>query len=182
MIRTVSRLLMLTTSAFALAGEWSKPVDVIFNQKPCLSYRARLNGPYLTVEATIAPGWHTFAMDNAKRAAEKLEGRKALSQDLPTQITVSGGIASEGPWFQSPPKDFSRPALRWYSWGFDDHALFMVKVRRSGDGAALVAISGQVCTETTCKKVDLSIPLPSEDLLGGSIAANPDLSSLIQVR
>ena len=165
-----------------LAGEWSSPVEVTFNQKTCLSYRAKLSGSYLAVEAAIAPGWHTFAMDNARRAAEKLEGKKALSQDMPTQITVSGGLAADGPWFQSPPKDFSRPALRWFSWGFEDRALFMVKARRSGDGLALLAISGQVCTETTCKKVDLSISIPADALIQNANEAHPDVTSLVQVR
>ncbi len=165
----------------ASAGEWSRPAEVTFNQKTCLSYRARLSGPYLAVEATIAPGWHTFAMDNARRAEEKLEGKKALSQDMPTQITVSGSLAIDGPWFQSPPKDFSRPALRWFSWGFEEHALFIVKARRSGGEPALVSISGQVCTESTCKKVDLSISIPGQAIGGDAGSAYPDPASLVQV-
>ncbi len=185
MTRSCRWLALAVFSCFvsaAPAGEWSKPVEVTFNQKTCLSYRARISGAYLSVEATIAPGWHTFAMDNARRASEKLEGKKALSQDMPTQIMVNGALAADGPWFQTPPKDFSRPALRWFSWGFEERALFMVKVRRSGDGPVLVAISGQVCTESTCKKVDLSISLPGTPISENSDSAHPDLTSLVQVR
>jgi len=173
-------LSLLVGAPGAQAGDWTSPVEVTFNQKPCISYRARMDGPYLAVEATLSPGWHTFAMDNARRASEKLSGRKALSQDQPTQISVSGGLAAQGPWFQSPPKDFSRPALRWFSWGFDDRALFLVAVRGTGDGPALVGIAGQVCTEEICKKVDVSISIPVDAAAAGAPAA--DLNSLVQVR
>ena len=42
--------------------------------------------------ATLQPGWHTFAMDNERRAAEKLAGKTSLGIDQPTQIKVSGGL------------------------------------------------------------------------------------------
>ncbi len=186
MTKTSRWIVLAAVSGFAFAAaaqsdDWTQPVELTFNQVRCISYRAKLDGSYLVVEAAPAPGWHTFAMDNARRAAEKLQGKKALSQDMPTQIAVSGGLAAVGPWFQSPPKDFSRPKLRWFSWGFEDRALFMVKVRRSGDEPALVVISGQVCTETTCKRVDVSISIPSGAPAYADTAA-ADLNSLIQVR
>ena len=101
----------------------------------CLSYQARLDGEYLVVRANLEPGWHTFAMDNKQRAEEKLAGKKSLGIDRPTEIVVSGGLQTAGPWLQSQPKDFSKPELRWFSWGFEKQALFVAKMRRAGRGA-----------------------------------------------
>ncbi len=164
------------------ADNWTTPVELTHNQARCISFRARLAGPYLVVEGTPAPGWHTFAMDNARRAAEKLAGKKALSQDMPTQISVTGALTVDGPWFQSPPKDFSRPKLRWYSWGFDDRALFVAGVRRSGGSDGLIGIQGQVCTSQICKRIDLQITLPLGAAESSPEASLPDFGSLIQVR
>ena len=166
----------------ARAGDWTRLVEVSHNQKRCLSYRARLSGPFLVVEATPDPGWHTFAMDNRQRAAEKLQGRKPLSQDMPTEITLTRGLAVDGPWFQSPPKDFSRPELRWYSWGFEDRALFVTKVRRSGPGPALITVRGQACTETICRRVDIAISLPLPGASPKPEATDIDRNALVQVR
>jgi len=127
----------------------------------CVSYRAKLDGDFLVVKATIEPGWHTFAMDNKRRAEEKLAGRKSLGIDHPTEIALSGGLEAAGPWQQTAPKDFSKPDLRWFSWGFEKQALFVVKVRRSGTAAARLAIRGQACTETTCKNIDVSLWVPA---------------------
>ena len=158
--------------------DWTQPAEVTHDLKRCLSYRARLSGSFLVLEARIEAGWHTFAMDNRQRAAEKLQGKKALSQDLPTEIRVSGGLEIDGPWFQSVPRDFSRPQLRWFSWGFEDRALFVTRIRRTGAEPARITIGGQVCTDTTCRKVDLVISLPIKAAGTGEIDLNP----LIQVR
>ena len=180
-------LSFLLGTGIALAGaaraqDWTHPVEVTYDQKRCISYRARLTGPFLVVEAAPDSGWHTFAMDNTRRATEKLEGRKPLSLDLPTEISVTRGLEPDGPWFQSPPKDLSRPELRWYSWGFEDRALFVVKVRRSGAGPARIGVRGQVCTETICRKIDvaISIPLTATGTKPGN--SDIDLNALVQVR
>jgi hypothetical protein len=166
----------------ARAEDWTRPVEVTYDQKRCISIRARLSGHYLLVEATPELGWHTFAMDNARRAAEKLEGRKPLSLDLPTEISISRGLELDGPWYQSPPKDFSRPELRWYSWGFEERALFATKVRRTGAGPALIAVRGQVCTETVCKKIDVAFSLPLAAAGSKPDMPEVDLKPLVQVR
>src|SRR4029077_16527657 len=114
----------------------------------------------LAVEATLASGWHTFAMDNKKRADEKLQGKQSLGIERPTEITLSDGLEVAGPWYQTAPKDFSKPEIRWYTWGFDDRALFVVKVKSSGGRSAKIGIRGQSCTESTCKNIDVTIPLP----------------------
>jgi DsbC/DsbD-like thiol-disulfide interchange protein len=146
-----------------------------------VTYRARLSGPYLVVEATLQPGWHTFAIDNQRRADEKLAGRKSLGIDRPTDIKLDTSLAVEGGWHQSSPKDFSKPEIRWFSFGFEQQALFVAKVRRTGAGPARIGIRGQACTETTCKNIDveLSMPLTASS---GSGPADIDLKSLVPVR
>jgi DsbC/DsbD-like thiol-disulfide interchange protein len=164
MIRTIAFLFSVTLAAGA--AEWSPAVEVRQEDTLCLTYQARLDGAWLAVRAAIEPGWHTFAMDNKVRAEEKLAGRKAISMDQPTQISVSGGLETAGSWLQTPPKDFSRPELRWFSWGFERQALFAAKVRRGKAGPVQIAIRGQACTETTCKNIDVSFQIPA-------VAVNP---------
>jgi len=174
---------MITIALMMLvaAGSWTDAVEVRHDENLCLSYRARLDGPYLVVEAKLEPGWHTFAMDNRQRAEEKLAGKKALSIDHPTEITVSGGMTVEGPWYQTPPKDFSKPELRWFSWGFERQAQFATKVRRSGSGDVRMAVRAQACTDTICKNIDVTIVLPTaKRAAGGSPVIN--LNNLVRVR
>lgn len=162
------------------ASDWSEPVAVLHEHRPCVTYRAKLDGEFLLVQAKIEPGWHTFVMDNKQRSAEKLAGRQSLGVDGPTEIAVSGGLEIVGPWYQSSPKDFSKPELRWYSWGYEGEAQFATKVRRSGSGPAQIGIRGQACTETTCKNIEVAISVP----VSGSVGSAPevDLKALVPVR
>jgi hypothetical protein len=173
------KLLMLIL-CIARAAEWSSAVEVRHEENLCVSYQARVDGPFLVVRTTLESGWHTFAMDNKQRAEEKLAGKRSLGIDHPTEIVLTGGLAAVGPWYQSPPKDFSHPELRWYSWGFERQAFFVTKIRRMGAGPGRIAIKGQACTETTCKNIDvaLSFPLAASDTNPSEI----DLKNLIQVR
>ncbi|HYM11078.1 MAG TPA: hypothetical protein VEU62_10105 [Bryobacterales bacterium] len=174
-------LLILSTAA-ARGGEWTAPVEVQYDFKPCVAYQARLAGEFLVVRAALQPGWHTFAMDNKQRAEEKLHGRPPLSIDAPTEIKLSQGLDLAGPWYQSPPKDFSHPELQWFSWGFEGQAQFVAKIRRSGAGPAQIAITGQACTATICKKVDvaISLPLPRPGTDAGP--SSIDLKALVRAR
>ena len=151
----------------AWAGDWSAPVNVIHDEEIAISYQARIDGPYLVVRAKIAPGWHTFCMDNKRRSDEKLQGKPALSVDRPTEIVPAAGKL-QTPWYQTPPKDLSHPELRWFSWGFEKEALFAVKL--AGSAPTRVTIKAQACTETVCKNIDVSVPVPAA---GG---AKPDLN------
>ena len=171
----------LACAGVALAADWTAPVSVTHEFKPCITYRARLTGEYLVVEAKIATPWHTFAIDNEERAAEKLAGRQSLGIDQPTRIELSGGLDVAGPWHQSPPKDFSKPDIRWYTFGFEEKAIFAAKVKRSGgSGPATVEIRGQACTDTTCKNVDLELSLPLTELRGE--ASELDWKGLVSVK
>ena len=160
------------------AGDWSNLAEVRYDVQRCVSYRARLSGDFLVVEATHEPGWHTYALDNKQRAQEKLAGRKALSIDRPTEIELKEGLQLAGSWYQSVPKDFSKPELRSYTWGFEAQALFAAKIRRVGAGPGSATIRGQACSEATCKNIEVELSVP----FSGSKASNIDLKNLIQVR
>jgi DsbC/DsbD-like thiol-disulfide interchange protein len=162
------------------ASDWSEPVEVLHEHQPCVTYRAKLDGEFLLVQAKIEPGWHTFVMDNKQRSAEKLAGKQSLGVDGPTEIAVSGGLDVAGPWYQSAPKDFSKPELRWFSWGYEGEARFAAKVRRSGAGPAQIGIRGQACTETTCKNIEVAISIPVSAPAGS--ATEVDLKTLVPVR
>jgi hypothetical protein len=149
-------------------------IEVRHDEDVAVSYQARLEGGYLMVRAKLAPGWHTFAMDNQKRAEEKLAGRKALSVDRATEIVASGGIEAAGTWYQSPPKDFSRPELRWFSWGFEREAMFAVKARGS---AGKLAVRGQACTDSICKNIDVVVTVSGAGKSGAAVSLK-DLESV----
>ena len=143
-----------------------------------------MDGPFLVVRATLEPGWHTFAMDNKQRAAEKLAGKQSLGIDQPTAINLSGSLELVGPWYQSPPKDFSKPEMRWFSWGFEQQALFVAKVRRLRAAPASIKVRGQACTETICKNIDVALPLPRINIQDNAEAApaDIDLKAMVPVR
>ena len=169
-------LLLLLTLA-ATAETWGPAAVVNHDDQPCVTYRARVASGYLVVEVKLEPGWHTFTMDNDKRAAAKLAGKKALALDKPTQVQAEG-IEITGPWLQSQPKDFSQPELRIFSWGFEGEALFVAPVKVAVDAAARVRIKGQACTQTVCKNVDVVAEAPV--VKAGALA--PSLAALIPVQ
>ena len=160
------------------AGPWGAPAEVRSDDNLCLTYRARLDGSYLVIRAKVEPGWHTFAMDNKVRAEEKLAGKKSLGIDQPTDFTLTG-FEVVGGWYQTPPKDFSKPQLRWFSWGFEGDAVFAAKVRRTGSGPAKIAVRGQACTDVTCKNIDAAISLSISSAAGEPSDLN--LKSLVPV-
>ena len=173
-------ILLLVTVA---AETWGPAAVVSHDDHPCVTYRARVAGGYLVVEVKLEPGWHTFAMDNDKRAAAKLAGKKALAVDKPTQVQPEG-IEITGPWLQSQPKDFSQPELRLFSWGFEGEALFVAPAKgfvapakASADSAARVRIKGQACTQVVCKNVDVVADAPVVKVG----ASSPSLGALIPV-
>ena len=145
--------------ALLTAGDWSPPVEVRNDDQLCVTYRARWDGEQLAVQAKLEPGWHTFAMDNKERQDVKLAGKPSLGVEKPTALQVTGGLAVEGSWMQTSPKDFSKPELRWFSWGFEDEALFVAKARKAGSDPIQVTIKGQACSGSICKNVTVTVPL-----------------------
>jgi hypothetical protein len=153
----MNRTILFLFVSLASAADWSAPGEVRHEDALVLSYTARVDGPYLVVRANIGKGWHTFALDNVPRVKEKLAGKPALSLDRSTEIGIEG-LQVEGAWHQTQPKDFSRPELRMYSFGYDHDAIFAVKVARpAGAGSAKLRIRGQACTESICKNVDVPL-------------------------
>ena len=161
----------------ASAGEWSEPVNVMIETELCVSYQAKVDGDYLVVEANPAEGWHVYAMDNELRSKEALAGKMSLGVDGPTQITLTGGLQPAGGWLQSEPHDYSKPEMRWYTWGYEDSAVFATKV--TGGGPTQIGIRGQACDATRCKNIDVSLELAAAKP-GGK--ATLDVSELIPVR
>jgi DsbC/DsbD-like thiol-disulfide interchange protein len=189
MTRTIASIacvssLLLFASLFlfesgACAADWSQPAEVRYEDALVISYTARVDGPYLVVRANVGQGWHTFALDNVQRVEEKLAGKPSLSMDRSTEIAVAG-VQVEGPWHQSPPKDFSRPNLRMFSFGYDRDVIFAAKVRPAGAGSAKLRIRGQACTETVCKNIDvpLTVAVPAKP----GTSAEVKLQELVQAR
>lgn len=175
----MNRTIVLLFASLAYAADWSAPAEVHHEDAVVISYTARVDGPYLVVRATVGQGWHTFALDNVQRVEEKLAGKKALSMDRSTEITVTGSQI-EGPWRQSPPKDFSRPDLRMFSFGYDHDALFAAKIRSAGAGTTKLRIRGQACTETVCKNVDVPLTVSAPAKRGA--AAEVKMGELVQAR
>jgi len=143
-----------------LAAAWSEPAIVVHDDEPAVIYRARWTGAHLIVQAKLSQGFHTFTMDNKERVAAKLAGKTALATDLPTSIKVSGALEPAGQWRQSAPKDFSKPELRLFAFGFENEATFAVKAKRTAGSSAQVSIRGQACTDKVCKNINLDLDVP----------------------
>ncbi len=150
---------LLLIAFAARAADWSQPAEVRHEDAVVVSYTARVDGPYLVVRAKIAPGWHTFALDNVQRVQDKLAGKPALSMDRSTEIAVTG-VQIEGPWRQAPPQNFSRPDLRMFSFGYDHEGLFAAKIRPTRASSASIRIRGQACTDAICKNIDVAFAVP----------------------
>lgn len=144
-----------------MAGDWSAPsVATARDGRELVTCRARLAGDYLLVEVTAAEGWRVYAMDNEQRATEALAGKMSLGVEQNTEVQVEGGLELDGAWLQPPPRDYSQPELRWYSYGFAGASLFAVRVRRTGAPTASVTVTAQACDSASCVSVEAQIDLP----------------------
>ena len=175
---TASLFGLLGVSSSATPGRHAESgVRVWLDDMQALSYRARVEGDWLVVEATHEPGWHTYSMDNVVRAREK-SGKMQPETELPTVITPLDGLTIQGDWRQSPPLDLSTPDIRWYTWGFEGRSYFAVRV----DNAILpssVQIDAQACTDEICAMVDaLVVPVDSSETDGQRLV---DPASLVVV-
>lgn len=152
-------------------------VEVWLDDLHAVTYRARVEGDWLVVEAEHEPGWHTYAMDNVVRAREKT-GKPEPETELPTVITPLEGLTIEGEWRQSPPVDLSTPEIRWYTWGFEGRSYFAARVTEATFPAS-VRIDGQACTESLCAWVDaVEVPVDSN---GAEAQASVDPETLVVV-
>ena len=161
------------------AGDWSAPVEATDRAGTSLvTCRGKLAGGHLVVELRAKPGWHVYAMDNEIRAKEALAGKMSLGVEESTSVTVGDGLRVAGPWFQTEPRDFSQPELRWYSYGFEGTAVLAAPVLLTGRDIAKVAIRAQACDSTSCIRVDAEIGVP----LSGSGADSFTTDGMVPVR
>lgn len=159
--RAFAIVAVVCATACAHAGEWSEAKPVLYRGDIVATYRARIVGEWLVVEAAHQPEWHTYAMDNVQRA-QKATGEKTPTTELPTQIVVSGGLEAAGAWKQSTPKDLTQLDIKWYTWGFEGTARFAVQVKKTSDEPGVVTVNGQLCNASLCSMVrDLKITLPA---------------------
>ena len=157
-MRTISALLLFGLSLGA--ADWSAPSEVFHDDQRCVSYRARWNGEYVIVEASVEPGWHTFAMDNRVRHEEMLKGKPSLGVEKDTTITLANGLEPQGKWLQTNPTDFSKPELRWFTYGFEGKAYFAAKASKVAAGPGQVRLKAQACAKEVCKNIDVTMAVP----------------------
>lgn len=168
MMKSIS--LALTVSALVLSGltfagserQAEAAVEVWYDDTLAVSYRARVEGEWLVVEALHEPGWHTYAMDNVVRARE-VSGKERPETELPTEITPLDGLTIEGDWRQSPPADLSTPDIKWYTWGFEGRSYFAARIDEASTPAS-VQIDAQACTDALCAMVEaLVVPVDASE-------------------
>lgn len=163
------------------AGPWTDGIAVGRRDKIVVTYRARLQGDWLIVEAAHAPGWHTYAIDNVRRAAEA-SGKDKPETELPTRFDVGGGLRTVGNWLQEKPKNLTNRSIRWFTWGFEGVARFAIRVERREGASATVIVNGQACDAKACvivEDVSIKIALRRDN---ERAAEDPplDLSTLIE--
>lgn len=164
--------LAFTSVTQANDPEWTKPVVVSQRTGPCVTFRARVQGEWLLVEMTPQRGWHSFAIDNQRRARERLEGKKSLGLEASTKIEPVGEHLLVGPWYQPEPIDFSKPELRWFTFGFDSTAVFACKIRhatatRLGKEPVAIRVTGQACNDSSCRNIDVTIRISETQITDG---------------
>ena len=178
------RALLLSTLLIAGAGgvgagDWSPEANALSVDGTALvTCRSRLAGEYLLVELRVADGWHVYAMDNERRAKDALAGRMSLGVERNTEVFVDNGLQVVGDWYQSEPKDFSQPELRWYSYGFEGTSLFAAKVSRGEGDVANLQVRAQACDSSSCVSVEAEMELS----LGGGDDVHFEPVGLIRVQ
>lgn len=143
-----------------------------------VTFEAKLIGDYLVIWATHSAGWHTYAMDNERRAREAAGGKKILGVEQGLSVSLSGGLKRVSDWRQTRPKEFSDLGQKWFSFGFDGKACLACKVESTGVTDAMIHITGQTCDSETCRPVDVRLRLPNVK----SKSKDFDISSLEKVR
>lgn len=156
----IALLAVFCAAMDARAGDWSETKPVLYRGDIVATYRARLAGEWLIVEAKHELHWHTYAMDNVQRA-KKATGEESPTTELPTTIVVSGGLETVGGWKQTVPKDLTQKDINWYTWGFEGTARFAIQVKHTSDAPGVITVNGQLCNESLCSMVrDLKIEVP----------------------
>jgi hypothetical protein len=165
-------IFIMLLSPVLWAGEWSESKEIRQRRSGVvISYRAKLEGNWLIVEASHGKGWHTYTLDNLERAQKKT-GKEKPETELSTVIELSGGLKAVGSWYQSKPKELSTPEISWYTWGFENVSRFATQVELIDDETATITINAQACNESQCSMVsDLKLTLETPDELAESDSA-----------
>ena len=108
---TASLWVLLPLLCLADDLEWSKEAVVRQGVRPVVHFQACFDSGYLILRATHEDGWHTYAMDNAVRAAEALKGQTSLGVEQGIEVTIESGIELQEPWLQTKPSDLSHSWL-----------------------------------------------------------------------
>ena len=170
--------LLVAGSSIAHADTNSAQAIVRHRATPVVTYTASLQGGYLVVEAEHAPDWHTYAMDNVQRARDKT-GKEKPDCELPTRFDVEGPIELTGAWRQSHPADLSDPSIHWYTWGFEDRAVFAAPATVTGEGPITITINAQACNASSCSMVqDVKLTLDTSQRGENEI----DYDALVQLQ
>jgi hypothetical protein len=139
--------------AIAESSGWTPPIEIRKGKEVAVRYRAKLSGDIVWVEAVHGTGWHTYSLDNAERARKKT-GVPVIGIEQPTVISIDGSAKATGKWRQSRPKDLSQPELEWYTWGFEDRAIFATRLETREAKTVKLIINAQACKATQCAIVD----------------------------
>ncbi|MCG8600862.1 MAG: thioredoxin family protein [Verrucomicrobiales bacterium] len=148
--------------------QWSASQYVTKGKEKILRYRAAVTDGHLLIEARHEPGWHSYALDNGIRS-ERVSGRTDGSHELPTSIKLSESVQTIGPWIQTEPNDYSKPDIRWYTYGFEGTSYFAVPLEPGElktTGNMEISITSQVCDSTSCAgtfELKLSVPVPPNE-------------------
>ena len=137
----------------------SSEVAVMHGSDAVVRYQARIEEHYLIITAIHKKSWHTYAMDNEFRALDALQGKQSLGIEKGIEIRVEDGLELDGSWLQTKPRDFSKPKLRWFSYGFDQTALFACRVKEVTADQVSLRLKGQACSDETCCNVDITLKL-----------------------
>ena len=171
--------IVMLVAAQGLAGDWSRAATANARDGSALvTCRSRLAGDFLLVELRPADGWHVYAMDNEQRAKEALAGKMSLGVEQNTEVLVDGGLEVVGDWYQSRPRDFSQPELRWYSYGFEGTSLLAARVTRGDSESARVTVRAQACDSASCITVEAEM----EVSVAGADNGDFDPNGLVPVR
>lgn len=150
-------------------SDWSKEVVARQGVEPVVRFQSRLDGDYLIVRATHEKGWHTYAMDNELLAAEALKGKASLGIEQGIAFKVERGLELDERWLQSKPIDFSKPELRWFTYGFERTSYFACRVTKVTSDQVMLRVRGQACSGETCCQVDVRIEFQA----GNSVDEKP---------
>lgn len=151
-----------------LMVKWSEPDYVRRGNDRIVRYRAAIANGHLLVEATHEPDWHSYAMDNPQRSAAASKGSPAAagSHELPTVIQTPDSLATGGSWKQTPPTDYSKPGIHWYTYGFSGISYFALPLKELPKEAFKVSVTSQVCDTESCAgtfELELEVPIPNAD-------------------